>query len=436
MTGDYPEGDQSNNTIAFDEPCIIEDYTERKPNGTYPLPIDAVVDNEDGNISELTLGSYTATDTIVLYDLPLEQGYGTNEEMAVRGIEITGEIERTDQLIITAILKSPTGESKQRSIILDDFELGNNENIFHIGGVGDLWGFRMNDITNLEDWEAYITIANNLSENDGSINFTNTQIIFYIEQIEKQNVRCSIDGEDIGYYGVFLTDLKIPEGLETDTDYLKIDGTDTNDAYRQNIKEKEIELEFEIGDGCNLELSTYSLREFTKLLVNDRDEYNRPIPKTIEFSHYPDVYWEYIMEDAIDPELDINTYKCKVKLTIPAGTSYDKDDTTTSNTGYVNGIANVNPIIIVKPTEATLEIEETQSGQKFNMGYGGDWTNQILEINCEDRTVTMKQDEDSDEETDLTAYVDYNSDWFILKGEYEFSSINCVIRTIKFTERW
>lgn len=437
ITGDYAEGDIQDNNIKFTEPCIIEttQFTEKRPNGEYPVPIDDVI-LTDGSSSEITLNSYTTSDTIVLYNLPLDDHYGTDTTKAIRGIELVGEIQQADTLVLSAKLKSPTGDSKERSIVINEEALTDGVNSFSMGGNGDLWGFNTLDIVELERWEIEFTIANNLEESDASINFGNIKLILYIEEVDQQNIKCYIDGQDIAYYGVFLTDVKIPEGLETDTAYLSVDGTDINDAYRQNIREKEIEIEFDIGDGCSLEAATLSLREFAKLLVNDRDEYNRPIPKRIEFSHYPDVYWEYVMEKGLESEININTYEVKAKLTVPAGTSYDKVNTTTSNTGYVNGLASINPTLIVKPTSETITIRETISGQEFHIGYTGGWDDKILEIDCEDRICWMKTNEEDTDPVNLNRYIDYNSDWFVLKEDYAFEGVNCVIRTVDYAERW
>ena len=439
ITGDYPEGDPENNTITFNEPCIVEEeqYNGRTPNGNYPEPIDDLVLN-DGSTSEVTMDSYTKSETIVFYDLPLTDNYGTNTERAIRGIELTGKVEQSDRVTLYAKLQSPNGESRERSIVLDDNETSlDTDNSFSIGGNGDLWGFSTLDIVNLEDWEIELTATNTLEETTANLNYSNIQLNLYIEQVETQNITCYINGEDIRYYGVFLTDIKIPEGLQTDTKYLDIDGTDTNDAYRQNIREKTITIEFDLGNDCDINANTQSLREFTKLLVNDRDEYNRPIPKRIEFSHYPDVYWEYILEEAMDHKLDIGSYiDGKVKLTIPAGTSYDKEPTTTSNTGYVNGIATIHPNIIFKPTDTVVTIRETVTGQEFHIGYTGEWNDKIVELDCDNRIAWLKTNEDDIDPVNLNKYVDYNSDWFRLKGEYSFTGINCIIRTVDYSERW
>ena len=437
ITADYPEGAIEDNTILFNEPCMIEtdQFKSRETNGLYPVPINSLMDNSEDQ-SSLTINPADHCETIVLNEFPLEDNYGTNTERAIRGIELTGEIEQSDQLVIYAKLKSPTGESRERSIVINDTDETTDQTSFSIGGNGDLWGFSTLDFINLEDWEVEFVVSNNLETTDTTINFGEIELILYVEEVDQQIVKCYINGEDISYYGAFITDLEIPEGLETDTAYLKVDGTDTNDAYRQNIKEKTITIEIDIGDGCSLETSTLSLREFSKLLVNDRDEYNRPIPKTIEFSHYPDVYWEYIMEETFDTELDINTYHIKAKLTVPAGTSYDKVETTVSSTGYVNGLAAINPVIIVKPSDTTISILETVSDQAFHIGYTGGWEDKILEIDCEDRIVWLKDNEEDTDPINLNKYVDFNSDWFAIKGEFAFTGVNCIVRTVDYQERW
>ena len=69
------------------------------------------------------------------------------------------------------------------------------------------------------------------------------------------------------------------------------------------------------------------------------------------------------------------------------------------------------------------------------MTYGGTWTDKIVEINCDDRQVLLKKDSD-DDGVDISKYVDHNSDWFRLSGEFNFEAVNCVIRTVSFNERW
>ena len=424
-------------TITFTEPCIIEDYTTRLSNGIYPVPIDDLILN-DGSTSDINIPQLSKSDTLVFYNLPLEDNYGTNEEIAIRGISINGNIEaNTDNLILNATLVNANKESKNRSIVLDETDATlNPDNEFSIGQVGDLWGFHTYDIQNFEDWEIHLSLNNAVNDFDAHANFGNINLTVYMETVEQQNIKCYINGEDLSYYGVFITDVKIPQGLKTDTDYINVNGTDINDPFRQNIREKTIEVEFDIGDNCDLEGATLSLRQLTALLVNERDKYNRPIPNTVEFSHYPDVYWEYIMEDTLDAEIEISSYNAKAKLVIPAGTSYDKKVTRTNSTGFLSGLASIRPSIICKPTGSIITVSETLSEQEFNMSYDGDWIGKYIEIDCENRIVWLKEDDDDSDGVNITAYVDWNSDWFTIYGEYNFETVNCAILSVDWQERW
>ena len=443
LTGDYPEAEEDYNydvgTLTFTEPCIVEKevYREREPNGKYPAPILDLIDDEGtDDTATMTLGAYESGSSVVMYDLPLEEGYGTGEDLAIRGVQVRATIEATDNLVVYAKLKTPDGAIGQRSLVLDDVDtLVDGDNELVIGGLGDLWGFNTLDMVNLEDWEIELSATNLLSNEDSTLNFSDVKIVFFVENVDKQTITVKIEDENLAYYGAFIENITIPEGLETNTSFLSVDGTDMNDAYRQNIKEKTIELEFSLND-CDLQTNTDMLRQIAKLIVNEKDQYNRPIPKRIEFSHYPTDYFEYIVEDAFDVTEEMGGYKVKVKLTIPAGTSYSKDDIVTNTVGYVQGLASVRPLITFKPSDEIINITETVSQQSFNMGYSGDWNSKVVEIDCDNRRVYLKGDEDDPNPVDISKYVDHNVDWFRLHGEFSFDTTNCVIRTVTFNERW
>ena len=439
LTGDYTEAEDYGydmGTITYTEPAIIEKtvYQGREKNGNYPIPISALI-SEDTS-SEQEVQSNNQSTPIILYNYPLEDGYGTTDTLSVRGIEVIGNIEQSDELVISAKLISDTGIVGERTTIVNNEDTTiDSDTSFKLGGLGDLWGFQTTDITNLEDWELQLTINNILLEDVANINYGPITIIIYVERLEKQLINVKVNGEDLSYYGAFVEEANIPSGLDTDTDFLTIDGTDTNDAYRQNIREKEITLVFSIGE-CDLGTSTDMLRQITKLLVNDKDTYNRPIPNRIEFSHYPDVYFEYIMKDAMTINSEQSYYDVTAKLIIPAGTSYSKETTTTNITGNVQGLAAISPTISFKPQGEVIEIREQVSNQRFSMGYSGDWQSKIVELDCANRIAWLKTNEDDTEATDISKYVDFNSDWFALKGEYAFSATNCTIRRVEYTERW
>lgn len=439
ITGAYPEESPKAGKVYFTEPCIIEDdfYLGRESNGVYPIPIENTR-KSIGDFAELNIESLSSATPIIFYDLPFDEDYGTNSNTAIRGIEVTGLIEQnTDDLNIYAKLKSSKGESRARSINLDMMDTNPNvDNRFTIGGMGDLWGLSTLDIVNMEDWEIEFMVENTINNNTGTINFSDVALTIYVAEIDLQNIQCKVNDEDLSYYGAFITDVEIPEGLKTDVKYLEIDGTDTNDPYRQNIREKTIKVELDVGN-CELEGSTYSLRDIARLFVNKRDKYNRPIPNKIEFSHYPDIYWEYIMEKPFDNPVDITNYtNVKIELTVPSGTAFKKQATSTNRVGYVNGLANVSPVIVIKPTDTLMTITETLTDQNFHIGYPNDLSDKVLVIDCEDRIVWLKDDEDDEDGENITYAVDFNSDWFSIIEEYEFETTGCVIKDVSYIERW
>ena len=85
LTAEYLEEELGTSSLKFTEPCIVEsnEFTEKEENGTYPIPIDNSVIG-DGSSSEITIEPFKRSSEIVFYDLPLDEDYGTNTEMAIR----------------------------------------------------------------------------------------------------------------------------------------------------------------------------------------------------------------------------------------------------------------------------------------------------------------------------------------------------------------
>ena len=429
ITGDYEEFERYDDQLQFNLPCIIEteDYTQRLNPLNYYAPIQELIND----VATLTLDPYTPASDIKLYNINLDTDFGINENIGIRGFEIIGNVNVNNPVSVTVKIENGNGDIGYRSSIIDT-----DSETINIGGLGDLFGFNPGELSNINNWLVTLQ-TNNIYGEPVDIELGDLQLKIYYVEITRQNIECSINGEDIAYYGAFITDLQIPSGLKTSTSFLSIDGTDTNDAYRQNIREKTITIECDIGD-CNLLDSTNQLRELTRLIVNEKDKYNRPIPKRIEFSHYPDLYWEYIIEDTFDDSIDISTYELKIELTVPSGTAYTKKDTIVNNAGYVNGLSSVNPIIIVKPIGNTLTLTEDNTGQKFSITYSNYEDDDLYVIDCDNREVNLRKTNavnDSDD-IDISSYVDFNSDWFILDNDFVFNIVNGIIQTVQYTERW
>ena len=99
----------------------------------------------------------------------------------------------------------------------------------------------------------------------------------------------------------------------------------------------------------------------------------------------------------------------------------------------------VNPVITFIPTGDIVELTESVNLQKFKITCK-EWTfENTVEIDCINRKITILDYVDSEGniiEKDITSDGDINNDWFVLHKEYNFETDNCILQTVRFTERW
>ena len=442
-SGDYAEGDPINNSVEFTEPCIVESdvYNGREVNGNYPIPILSMVDDYAEEPSVIKLASFEESSHIIVYTPSLPEAYGTNDNVAIRGIEITADIDFTDDLILFAKLKIRHDNEYligNRSVVIDS-----NDDSLKIGGKYDTWGLNISELINLDELELELGITNILEETDATILLKNIQLTIYSNEITYQPYGIIIEDENVAWYGMDITNFEIPFGRKSETKYLNVEGTDTNIAYRQNIVGKDIKINFSL-DGCDLEETTAQLQQLAKLFTNKRDELNAPIPKKIRFTHIPGKFFYFILEDTFDTDIAISDYKGSIEIYIPDGTAFDIEDTVTNVNGYVDGIASVNPIIVLTHvTDDQLTISEgvNNPNQVFKLNKENltdttinfDVTDTII-VNCINRECSLIKSDET-ELIDITEAVDFNSDWFKIQGEFEFTSENCVIQTVTYNTR-
>ena len=442
MTGEYLELNDFKVDLDFTQPVIIEsDYYDQKGRVTQNiLPYPIMNATGDGETSSMTVNTFQESNPIILYDFELPDNFSTDDEVAIRGIKLTADIIADDECIINAKLKLDGGKTGERSLVLAPLDTMSEEGQITLGGSTDLWGFSVGDMQNLDQAEIELSF-NNLFTNENNqvqLQISNITVTVYylnitlINEIEK----CLINDEDIAWYGVYLKSLADLHGLKTDTNYITVKGTDTNEPYVQTIQEKEIEIDFGI-DADTVKESSELMKSFVRHITNERDKYNKPILNKIEFPDlYPDEHWDFILDGGVSHSVSFKEQEGTLKLIIPSGTSYANEDTYANTRGYNNGIANVNPIITAIPLAETVEITETVHNQNWKIQYPFP-ENSLLEINCNDRTATLKIITDENNAgTDITEYADYNNDWFLLYlGEFNFESQTSIIRTVQYNER-
>jgi len=424
ITGNYDTVACNQFECEFGNLQVIETIREDGNQVIFPRPIRNTINVEDETISQLQLPANNTSNNLIFYDLGLD-GFQGKDNLAIRGIAVRVTANSDSSSVISAKLKSPDGYTGERSTLIDSTP----EHV--IGGATDRWGFSISELEDLSSFELELNVQN-LVDADNIVNIEKVELITYFLFYEKQVVDWIVDGENMAGFNCFLQDQDVPPGLKTSTKYLNIDGTDTNVAYRQNIKEKDIVVEFSI-DECNIEEATATLQDVTEHLITERDKLYRPILKRLEFSNYPDIYWLYMMEKPIDTTIKGASIDCKATLTVPSGTAFTKEDTTTGSSGRVSGLAKVNPTILIRPTSASIELEETFTNQKFTMSYDSFMSNDLVEIDCKNRKIYLRRDSENIDITNSSA--DWDTDWFLLYGQFLFMETGCVIQSITWNER-
>jgi len=453
FTGEYLEGEALSGNIQFTYPCVKETaelpkndageddinyktieygYYAEEPGLFFYKVKDIVTDDSP---STCIVPSTSSSNPIRCYNMGLSGLIDEDDTRVVQGITVEANVNTDNPCSL--LLKLVQGNKEgSRSININE---DTNEYVL-VGDEFDLWGLDYTDFTseNIEDIELEI-IASNPFTDDVNITISEIQVTFYYIDIQESIIKAYVNGVDLRYYNIFIKNVKIPAGTNNDVKYLEVEGTDSNLAYRSNIQSKEIEIEFRIP-GCDIVETSKLLERLAKLLSNERDKFNKPLLNTIEFNHFPDRIWYFLMEDAIDAEAEFVDYEGKIKLVIPAGTSFSKTPQITNASGTNDSIAKVNPEIRLVASQASFTINESVTDQKWellsnNVVNAGD----IIRLDCENRVaykLTRNATTGDYDNTDITSYVDFNSDWFIIHQDYNFQCEGAMIQEVTFNERW
>ena len=416
--------------LDFKTPSIQEELTEDQE---YNLSM-----NYPENIIDILSDDKTASLTgdstpFMIYDFEELKELDIGDDHIVNGVSVSFTYETPDN--VTVIANLHVGDSVgTRTVAIKE---GSDSEIV-IGGEWDKWGLQYSDFNEIQDLQIELIVQQqDILEDPTVFTIKNLYLHLYHRTIEESPVTCTIGGEDLRNYGLFITSVDVPFGLKTNTQYLEVEGTDTNKAYRMNISKKEISINYRMDD-CSLVQNGKNLKQLVKLLTNRRNSLNEPILKRIEFSHFPDEYFEYILEDEVSAEAILSQYEGTIKLTIPAGTSYNKEPVVSANIGTNNGLVKVSPQINLKNLRSDITIN--QGEESWHIVHSDFKENDLLEINCQERTcIWYELDPTSETEKrnprDVTEYVDFTSDWFVLDGDFEFTSSGADILSVIFYER-
>ncbi|WP_295588808.1 phage distal tail protein [uncultured Methanobrevibacter sp.] len=425
FTGDYPNFGED---LKFTTPTIKSSESEDNQ-CIFPVPFKKIIAG-DGSLSELSLQPFESSNGIELFDFE-ETDIETNSNVSILGFQVNVTLDTNDNVFLIVKLKNQNDVSGERSILVENTA---DNRIVSIGGTFDSWGFDFEDWVDLEDWQVELVVSN-VWNKEASVTIENIELLWYVNELQAAAEKCFVNGKDTSHYGMFLLDVDVPQGLKTDVKYLENEGTDTNDACRQNITKKEITIKFAIH-GCTIEETTSYLRLLGKLFVNKRDELNRPILNNIEFTNYPGEYWRVLMTDPIDSNTDSVDYESTLKLVCPDGTSWSTEETVTSNSGNCNSITKINPTIMLIPQGAQIVIREVKSNQVMIINHTDFESGDVITVDCKNQKLYLEKAGQEDyDTTDITDAVDWHADWFSLSGNYNFECENGLIQTVRFRER-
>ena len=465
-TGEYIENQATYMDVYFTEACIIEQSVNDgfELPGNYPIPIkgintpvgynddleevqeDAIVSPSIFNMEKLE-----NTTGVRLYDLDTDELVLLNA--VVEGVSVHLDVQTDKSTNLLCKLIMPNGKVGSRSINLEDETNGP----ISIGGKFDLWGLDFEDfnIESLEDVEIEV-IAQNPYLYDSVLEITNALLEYHYLELDDSFIEFWISkeqtiDEDTGktvekwissrYYNMSLRNAEGVLGANNDVSYYQVPGSDKTIPYLSNIVSKDLDLEFSIGN-CSIEEATIFLQRVGNLFSNRRDEFDKPYLNKIKFSHIPDIFYEFILENRIKEKIETGIYKCTVSLNIPSGTAYSIEESVTVSQGANSGIAKVSPVIQLLALEDTVDLTERKTGQNLNIittGTNDITPNDYIIIDCENMKVTKNTLEEDGTFTtvDITDHVDFDSKWFSIIGEYDFDAgETALVQNVRFRERW
>ena len=441
ITGDFAEGYPNDFTIAFDSLKIYESTPNLIGMQCHHItPIENSISSTEN--SSIILDSFSSSNTFTFSKLYTSEDdpdededitYGNNQNEAVSGIAVMLDIVETGDVTLLATLTNDKSSIGQKSVILNAIDASETPTTITLGDSDDVWGFDVGDIENIEDWELTLQLLNNTSSSN-SITFNNVRIVYYTIPVEHNDWDYLIEETNMGFYGVFMENVDIPTGLNTDIKELEIEGSDINTISRQNIIGKTITLEFSIYD-CNLQTSIKLLNKLARLIYNERDaKTNQPIPKVFSTTLYPEKEWEYVCIKEMETEFVQGEIKGKVELYVPSGTYKSVEEITTGAIGYNQGLNKVQPTITIGNfTGDEIILIENNTNQKFIIRDVIYVSEDIITIDCANRTI-VQSNPNSDDELDLGGNCDMDNDWFTINKDYNFSCTNATVMKVTYYE--
>lgn len=415
--GQYKELSPQNTSVDFLKFAIQKVKTTYEDAGALPdVPDDL---KKDETYATISIPSGDTSKEISLSSFNFS-GREKDVNLIIKGLGVIFPYICTAELILTVTLTTGT-ESAEKSVILDP-----TKNSVTVGGLNNLWGLKRDkiDLNNITVTFRIQNTANDTQE----VQLKNIQFVLYSQHdVTGASEGFTLNGEHSRNYDIMLKSSSDKnEGISAKISTLDISNSQGELITQYNLESKSITLEFRLW-GDTVEEAQEKLIAATKFLSNEVNDLGLPIPKTLKFDWDPTRSYNVVLDGEITTDLDIATYTCKAKFTIPEGIGFT-DTKITGALGSNDGLTSVRPTITVLTTGGSIQLYDQITGQsltinnEFSAGMN-------LTIDCDDRTIK------SNDGIDYTSKVTLNSFWPVLRGDYDFTtSAGCIIQKVAFKE--
>lgn len=353
------------------------------------------------------------------------------EEIAIHGLQVQFDYNVDNNVMIEVEVTHGT-KTGVRTLLLRK-----GRGTATVGSAYDLFDFQIGDlIEDLEDMEIRIHEVNNF-ETTVKPQINNARITVYYVQIAKCRYGFSVDGARSEWYGIYLMpDFEPHMATKNDKSEYHVEGTDETIINRLNIDPKTLTLSIKVPN-CTIQEGMPQIDRIVDLFTNEREIYShKPIPKHIVFDIMPDRQYEFVRIDEFDDEFEGATYKAKIKLYVPMGTSYNIDSTITGGEGYNGSNTMVKPIVTARcDTNGQLTVTESYMNQYMRVETENLHVGDIVTFDCINHKVYIGDNADITTITDISSSLDFNSSWFKIKGRYSFTSTDGTIFTVEYYPR-
>ena len=413
--------------FVYTDPFIVEmdAYAETFTLGHSLWPVTALLG--DTSLATGTMNSNVYTTSPI--SVSSWDGGGTFEQnISPLGLDVQMNYITSEPVMLRCTLYIDDEHTGSRDMLIQE-----GSGIVHFNNGLDLFGLKPKDfINNNFDFEIRVTVVN-VYGNNAYVELNNLFATMSYVFRNSCGFGVLVNGESSRDYGFRVTSVAAPFSTDHEESEYKVTGTDTTIINRLNIDAKEIELTIAISQ-CTYNEKVYLIDKLVELFTNDRElRSNKPIPKELIFEHLDDRVFPFVRVKKFDEEYKGANYYATITLKIPSGTSYAIDKTVTGPTGAAPSTIVLSPdIFYFSSTNGEMVITEENLNQEFLVQSPYIKANDTIYIDTSNRRIYVQKLEG---DVDITGSVDYNSQWFKIKGEYSFQSETGTITSVEYNIR-